>query len=55
MPQLNPSPWLLTLLLSWVVVLLVFKTKVVTSTPHSLPTPPDLTTSHTTSWNWPWI
>nr|ADW93562.1 ATPase 8 [Brachymeles samarensis] len=54
MPQLNPSPWFFILLLSWMVVLTTFKTKVVTSTPHSLPTLPDLTTTHTTSWNWPW-
>nr|ADW93454.1 ATPase 8 [Brachymeles pathfinderi]ADW93458.1 ATPase 8 [Brachymeles pathfinderi] len=55
MPQLNPSPWFFILLLSWAVLLLIFKTKVLISMPHNNPMLPDLTTSHTTPWNWPWI
>nr|ADW93290.1 ATPase 8 [Brachymeles bonitae] len=54
MPQLNPSPWFFILLLSWVTLLLIFKTKILTSTPHNPPMLPDMTTSHTTPWNWPW-
>nr|ADW93514.1 ATPase 8 [Brachymeles schadenbergi] len=54
MPQLNPSPWFLILLLSWAVLLLVFKSKILTSTPHNTPTLPDLAASHTTPWSWPW-
>nr|YP_010247324.1 ATP synthase F0 subunit 8 [Plestiodon capito]QIC20040.1 ATPase subunit 8 [Plestiodon capito] len=54
MPQLNPAPWFLILLLAWAVLLLIFKTKVLTSTPYSTPLPPDLLTHHTTPWNWPW-
>nr|ADW93402.1 ATPase 8 [Brachymeles muntingkamay]ADW93406.1 ATPase 8 [Brachymeles muntingkamay]ADW93410.1 ATPase 8 [Brachymeles muntingkamay] len=54
MPQLNPSPWFFILLLSWAVLLLIFKSKVLTSTPHNNPTAPDLADSHTTPWNWPW-
>nr|NP_008781.1 ATP synthase F0 subunit 8 [Plestiodon egregius]AEA37822.1 ATP synthase F0 subunit 8 [Plestiodon egregius]BAA79214.1 ATPase subunit 8 [Plestiodon egregius lividus] len=54
MPQLNPAPWLLILLLSWTVLMFIFKTKTLSSTPHNTPTAPDLLTHHTTPWNWPW-
>nr|YP_009048839.1 ATP synthase F0 subunit 8 [Plestiodon elegans]AID52465.1 ATP synthase F0 subunit 8 [Plestiodon elegans] len=54
MPQLNPAPWLLILLLSWTVVLLIFKTKILSSASYSTPSAPDLSTRHTTPWNWPW-
>nr|ADW93434.1 ATPase 8 [Brachymeles boholensis] len=53
MPQLNPSPWFFILLLSWAVLLLVFKTKILTSAPHNSPMLPDLTAGQT-PWNWPW-
>nr|ADW93342.1 ATPase 8 [Brachymeles boulengeri boulengeri] len=54
MPQLNPSPWFFILLLSWTILLLIFKTKTLMSTPHNNPTLTDLTTTHMTPWNWPW-
>nr|ADW93254.1 ATPase 8 [Brachymeles apus] len=55
MPQLNPAPWFLILTLSWVVLLLLFHTKILMMTPYNNPTTPDLTTHQTTHWNWPWI
>nr|YP_009711367.1 ATP synthase F0 subunit 8 [Plestiodon tunganus]QGA46909.1 ATP synthase F0 subunit 8 [Plestiodon tunganus] len=55
MPQLNPAPWFLILLLSWTVLLLIFKTKILTSAHYNAPLAPDLLTPHTTPWNWPWI
>nr|ADW93262.1 ATPase 8 [Brachymeles miriamae]ADW93266.1 ATPase 8 [Brachymeles miriamae] len=54
MPQLNPSPWLFILLMSWATLLLIFKTKILTSMPHNNPTQPDPVMHHTTPWSWPW-
>nr|YP_009231533.1 ATP synthase F0 subunit 8 [Plestiodon chinensis]ALY11249.1 ATP synthase F0 subunit 8 [Plestiodon chinensis] len=54
MPQLNPAPWFLTLLLAWTLILLIFKTKILSSASYSTPTPKDPSTHHTTPWNWPW-
>nr|YP_009563807.1 ATP synthase F0 subunit 8 [Isopachys gyldenstolpei]QAX27900.1 ATP synthase F0 subunit 8 [Isopachys gyldenstolpei] len=55
MPQLNPAPWFFILLLSWAVVLMMFKTKVLLITPPTSPAAPTQTPQHTTPWNWPWI
>nr|QNQ64839.1 ATP synthase F0 subunit 8 [Plestiodon liui] len=55
MPQLNPAPWFLILLLSWTVLLLIFKTKILMSAPHSAPLTPDLLAHRTAPWTWPWI
>nr|YP_010155859.1 ATP synthase F0 subunit 8 [Ateuchosaurus chinensis]QQY85228.1 ATP synthase F0 subunit 8 [Ateuchosaurus chinensis] len=54
MPQLNPAPWLLIMLLSWAVLLMIFKTKTTASTQINTPTTLDFTTQHTTPWHWPW-
>nr|BCO16624.1 ATP synthase F0 subunit 8 [Scincus scincus] len=55
MPQLNPAPWFFILFMSWLVILSIFKTKVLLSCSHTSPTTPDLLTHHSTPWNWPWI
>nr|YP_009034353.1 ATP synthase F0 subunit 8 [Draconetta xenica]BAO84684.1 ATPase subunit 8 [Draconetta xenica] len=55
MPQLNPAPWLLTLLFSWLVFLIIMPQKV---SSHIFPNGPN--TLNTTAfknnmWNWPWL
>nr|YP_009991717.1 ATP synthase F0 subunit 8 [Piaya cayana]QNN84539.1 ATP synthase F0 subunit 8 [Piaya cayana] len=54
MPQLNPNPWFLIMLLTWFTFLLIIQPKVLSflqtnspSTKHTLP-------HKTTSWTWPW-
>nr|YP_009114579.1 ATP synthase F0 subunit 8 [Accipiter virgatus]AIG60100.1 ATP synthase F0 subunit 8 [Accipiter virgatus]AJO61773.1 ATP synthase F0 subunit 8 [Accipiter virgatus]BCD56003.1 ATP synthase subunit 8 [Accipiter gularis iwasakii] len=54
MPQLNPNPWFLIMLLSWLTFSLIIQPKLLsfisTNTPSNKPT----MTTHTPSWNWPW-
>nr|YP_010386988.1 ATP synthase F0 subunit 8 [Eutropis multifasciata]QXG82715.1 ATP synthase F0 subunit 8 [Eutropis multifasciata]UPO66919.1 ATP synthase F0 subunit 8 [Eutropis multifasciata]UZC57559.1 ATP synthase F0 subunit 8 [Eutropis multifasciata]UZC57572.1 ATP synthase F0 subunit 8 [Eutropis multifasciata] len=54
MPQLNPSPWFLILLLSWMTLLMMFKTKALSIAQENTPVPPTTTKQQTTSWTWPW-
>nr|YP_009271750.1 ATP synthase F0 subunit 8 [Scincella huanrenensis]ANY28503.1 ATP synthase F0 subunit 8 [Scincella huanrenensis] len=54
MPQLNPAPWLFIFLLSWVVLLLIFKTKVTLLSPMNNPSMPAPLMHQTAPWNWPW-
>nr|YP_913566.1 ATP synthase F0 subunit 8 [Enteromius trimaculatus]BAF41627.1 ATPase subunit 8 [Enteromius trimaculatus] len=54
MPQLNPNPWFMILMYSWLVLLVVVSTKV-----SNITSPNELilisTEKHKTeSWNWPW-
>nr|YP_009723037.1 ATP synthase F0 subunit 8 [Sphenomorphus indicus]QGP73397.1 ATP synthase subunit 8 [Sphenomorphus indicus] len=53
MPQLNPAPWFFILLLSWITMLLIFKTKVLYSQTPNNTTPKPLV-HHIAPWNWPW-
>nr|BAH58952.1 ATPase subunits 8 [Notopterus notopterus] len=53
MPQLNPAPWLLVLLFSWLVFLTMIPTKIMH---HFTGDPaPQVAKKYTpTSWTWPW-
>nr|AAD56460.1 ATPase 8 [Piaya melanogaster] len=55
MPQLNPNPWFLIMMLTWFTFLLIIQPKLLSfmqanspSIKHSLP-------HKTTPWTWPWI
>nr|YP_002907456.1 ATP synthase F0 subunit 8 [Chitala ornata]BAH58926.1 ATPase subunits 8 [Chitala ornata] len=54
MPQLNPTPWLLMLLFSWLVFLTMIPTKIMQH--HFTGDPaPQITKKYTpTPWTWPW-
>nr|YP_009991873.1 ATP synthase F0 subunit 8 [Aegotheles bennettii]QNN84747.1 ATP synthase F0 subunit 8 [Aegotheles bennettii] len=54
MPQLNPNPWFLTLLMSWTIFSLIFQPKLLQFTTTNPPSNMNLTTTKTTSWIWPW-
>nr|BBU26219.1 ATPase subunit 8 [Anabas testudineus] len=54
MPQLNPAPWLLILLFSWLVFLTIIPQKVLAHTFPNDPAPKALKTSKMETWNWPW-
>nr|YP_009175937.1 ATP synthase F0 subunit 8 [Hippocampus abdominalis]ALI16054.1 ATP synthase F0 subunit 8 [Hippocampus abdominalis] len=54
MPQLNPSPWLMILLFTWLIFITVIPPKVMA---HKYPNEPNVLstkTLETTSWNWQW-
>nr|AYN73584.1 ATP synthase F0 subunit 8 [Phoeniculus purpureus] len=53
MPQLNPSPWFSTMLLSWLTLTLVMQPKLLSFTPTPVPQSKAMHTK-TTPWAWPW-
>nr|YP_009144182.1 ATP synthase F0 subunit 8 [Gymnomuraena zebra]AKI32568.1 ATP synthase F0 subunit 8 [Gymnomuraena zebra]WNH38137.1 ATP synthase F0 subunit 8 [Gymnomuraena zebra] len=54
MPQLNPSPWFIILVFSWMVFLIVAPTKVMGHKFNNEPTTQATQTTTTNPWNWPW-
>nr|YP_002364592.1 ATP synthase F0 subunit 8 [Eurystomus orientalis]ABY26861.1 ATP synthase F0 subunit 8 [Eurystomus orientalis] len=54
MPQLNPNPWFLIMLLTWLTFLLVIQPKLLSFTSLNPPTNKPLMTIKTTPWTWPW-
>ncbi|NP_758784.1 ATP synthase F0 subunit 8 (mitochondrion) [Alligator sinensis] len=52
MPQLNPEPWLTTLLITWISFIAFLQPKITSPAPVNDPTtrkPPTIKT-----WPWPW-
>nr|YP_010957528.1 ATP synthase F0 subunit 8 [Bothus robinsi]WMY90855.1 ATP synthase F0 subunit 8 [Bothus robinsi] len=54
MPQLNPAPWFLILLFSWLVFLTVIPSKVLSHTTPNEPVAQDAQLLQKTTWSWPW-
>nr|AIH00405.1 ATP synthase F0 subunit 8 [Bubulcus ibis] len=54
MPQLNPNPWFLILLMSWMTFSLIIQPKLLTFTTTNPPSTKSKTSSKTTPWTWPW-
>nr|AET84093.1 ATPase 8 [Sceloporus slevini] len=54
MPQLNPSPWFLIMLLVWASLMIIFMNKTLSMLYLNPPTEATLETKHPTSWTWPW-
>nr|YP_637105.1 ATP synthase F0 subunit 8 [Podiceps cristatus]QOD97433.1 ATP synthase F0 subunit 8 [Podiceps cristatus]BAE95758.1 ATP synthase F0 subunit 8 [Podiceps cristatus] len=54
MPQLNPGPWFLTMLMTWLTYLMIIQPKLLSFTPINSPSNMPNTTTKTTSWLWPW-
>nr|YP_004285805.1 ATP synthase F0 subunit 8 [Leptotila verreauxi]ADM26381.1 ATP synthase F0 subunit 8 [Leptotila verreauxi] len=54
MPQLNPSPWFFTMLLSWLTFSLIIQPKLLQFIPTNPPINKTSTTTKTTPWTWPW-
>nr|YP_009674069.1 ATP synthase F0 subunit 8 [Uranoscopus cognatus]QDC33614.1 ATP synthase F0 subunit 8 [Uranoscopus cognatus]QDC33627.1 ATP synthase F0 subunit 8 [Uranoscopus cognatus] len=54
MPQLNPSPWFSTLVLSWVVFLVIIPPKILAHAFPNKPAPKNTNETSTFNWNWPW-
>nr|YP_009132560.1 ATP synthase F0 subunit 8 [Pelophylax shqipericus]AKA55379.1 ATP synthase F0 subunit 8 [Pelophylax shqipericus] len=53
MPQLNPSPWLLYLLLTWLILLFLAPSKISGHTNLNEPSTKNTKTTKFT-WTWPW-
>nr|BCG05730.1 ATP synthase F0 subunit 8 [Glandirana rugosa] len=53
MPQLNPSPWLLYLVLTWLIVLFLTPNKILGHTKLNEPNA-KTTKMFNLSWPWPW-
>nr|YP_010385301.1 ATP synthase F0 subunit 8 [Squatina aculeata]UAV85060.1 ATP synthase F0 subunit 8 [Squatina aculeata]UPM52002.1 ATP synthase F0 subunit 8 [Squatina aculeata] len=54
MPQLNPSPWFLILMFSWIFFLVVLPKKVTKHSFNDKPTPKNTEKLKPEPWNWPW-
>nr|YP_009113695.1 ATP synthase F0 subunit 8 [Aratinga solstitialis]YP_010937472.1 ATP synthase F0 subunit 8 [Aratinga maculata]AFR33934.1 ATP synthase F0 subunit 8 [Aratinga solstitialis]QDP17048.1 ATP synthase F0 subunit 8 [Aratinga solstitialis]WKW95481.1 ATP synthase F0 subunit 8 [Aratinga maculata] len=54
MPQLNPNPWLLIMIMSWLTFSLIFQPKTLSFTSTNPPINKAPTTTKTHSWTWPW-
>nr|AKE50238.1 ATP synthase subunit 8 [Amazilia cyanura] len=54
MPQLNPSPWLFIMIMSWLTFSLIIQPKLLSFTPTNTPLEKTSTSTETTSWPWPW-
>nr|AAD56456.1 ATPase 8 [Chordeiles minor] len=54
MPQLNPNPWFLIMLLSWLTLTLIIQPKLLTFTPINTPHNKTPHNHKTTPWTWPW-
>nr|YP_009254159.1 ATP synthase F0 subunit 8 [Takydromus amurensis]ANC62845.1 ATP synthase F0 subunit 8 [Takydromus amurensis] len=52
MPQLNPAPWFLVFLLTWLSLFLL-STKILNNKPK-LSTSPNFKQLNNTYWTWPW-
>nr|YP_007317562.1 ATPase subunit 8 [Cnemaspis limi]ADY86099.1 ATPase subunit 8 [Cnemaspis limi] len=53
MPQLNPAPWLWTLLTAWFILLVLLKPTLTKLQPTTQPSP-DILTWDTSPWHWTW-
>nr|UEX93135.1 ATP synthase F0 subunit 8 [Gymnothorax favagineus] len=54
MPQLNPTPWFVILVFSWLAFLFIAPTKVMSHTFNNEPSPRTTESTTTNPWNWPW-
>nr|WNH20130.1 ATP synthase F0 subunit 8 [Grammicolepis brachiusculus] len=54
MPQLNPAPWLMIFLFSWLMLLTVIPPKILAHTFPNTPTPQSTQTIKSNPWTWTW-
>nr|NP_739962.1 ATP synthase F0 subunit 8 [Allocyttus niger]BAC23558.1 ATPase subunit 8 [Allocyttus niger] len=54
MPQLNPAPWLMIFVFSWLVFLAVIPPKILAHNFTNEPTTQTTETMKPNPWNWPW-
>nr|ABS00755.1 ATPase subunit 8 [Pastor roseus] len=54
MPQLNPSPWLFIMIITWLTFSLIIQPKLLSFTSTNPPHSKKPKTLKTTPWTWPW-
>nr|QWX20938.1 ATP subunit 8 [Apogonichthyoides taeniatus] len=54
MPQLNPAPWFMTLVFTWLVFLTIIPPKILAHNFPNDPTPQAAQKPKTGSWGWTW-
>nr|AAP75245.1 ATP synthase 8 [Chromis multilineata]AGR91770.1 ATP synthetase subunit 8 [Chromis multilineata]AGR91772.1 ATP synthetase subunit 8 [Chromis multilineata]AGR91774.1 ATP synthetase subunit 8 [Chromis multilineata]AGR91776.1 ATP synthetase subunit 8 [Chromis multilineata] len=54
MPQLNPAPWFLIMVFSWLIFLTILPPKILAHLSPNEPTLQSTEKPQTESWNWPW-
>nr|YP_010183926.1 ATP synthase F0 subunit 8 [Ostorhinchus fasciatus]YP_010389687.1 ATP synthase F0 subunit 8 [Ostorhinchus pleuron]QVG62690.1 ATP synthase F0 subunit 8 [Ostorhinchus fasciatus]UPT34461.1 ATP synthase F0 subunit 8 [Ostorhinchus pleuron] len=54
MPQLNPAPWLMILVFSWLIFITIIPPKVIAHHFPNEPTSQATQMPKTNPWNWPW-
>nr|YP_003457256.1 ATP synthase F0 subunit 8 [Chaunax pictus]BAC23324.1 ATPase subunit 8 [Chaunax penicillatus]BAI77044.1 ATPase subunit 8 [Chaunax pictus] len=54
MPQLNPTPWLYILLLTWLIFLVVLPPKIMAHVFPNMPHLHHIFNFQTNNWYWPW-
>nr|YP_007375127.1 ATP synthase F0 subunit 8 [Boulengerula taitana]AAX58639.1 ATP synthase F0 subunit 8 [Boulengerula taitana]ACS37018.1 ATP synthase F0 subunit 8 [Boulengerula taitana] len=54
MPQLNPAPWLMIMLASWLILLTILLPKMMMHKPMNDMTINNLNKTHSSPWTWPW-
>nr|YP_006303318.1 ATP synthase F0 subunit 8 [Chiloscyllium griseum]AFC65025.1 ATP synthase F0 subunit 8 [Chiloscyllium griseum] len=54
MPQLNPHPWFMILLFSWLMFITILPKKVMKYSFNNEPTLKSTEKPKPESWNWPW-
>nr|QHI42837.1 ATP synthase F0 subunit 8 [Entelurus aequoreus] len=54
MPQLDPSPWLITMVFSWVIFIFIIPGKVLNHKPLNNPALLDFMALQNKLWFWPW-
>nr|YP_097184.1 ATP synthase F0 subunit 8 [Desmognathus fuscus]AAU20621.1 ATP synthase F0 subunit 8 [Desmognathus fuscus] len=55
MPQLNPNPWFLIFITSWLIYLIILMYKINNFKTLNEPTMQDVIKNKPQSWNWLWI
>nr|YP_006460409.1 ATP synthase F0 subunit 8 [Scoliodon macrorhynchos]YP_009646777.1 ATP synthase F0 subunit 8 [Scoliodon laticaudus]YP_009731105.1 ATP synthase F0 subunit 8 [Rhizoprionodon acutus]AFJ94666.1 ATP synthase F0 subunit 8 [Scoliodon macrorhynchos]AKH02178.1 ATP synthase F0 subunit 8 [Scoliodon laticaudus]QHQ97246.1 ATP synthase F0 subunit 8 [Rhizoprionodon acutus]UVU20670.1 ATP synthase F0 subunit 8 [Scoliodon laticaudus] len=55
MPQLNPNPWFLILLFSWIIFITILPNKVMNHLYNKDFTLKSTEKSKPNPWNWPWL
>nr|AOW68966.1 ATP synthase subunit 8 [Ariosoma meeki] len=54
MPQLDPTPWFMILMLSWIVFLTIIPTKIMAHQCMNNPSPKNTKKPQESPWNWVW-
>nr|AAY68115.1 ATPase 8 [Callisaurus draconoides crinitus] len=54
MPQLNPSPWFLILLMTWLMLMIIYLNKTLNIMYPNPPIKQQSEKKNQTPWTWPW-